>query len=506
MNKKGYVYLVGAGPGDPGLFTLKGKSLLSKAEVVVYDRLVSKTILSYINPDAEVYYVGKASGNHALSQDEINELLLSKAQQGKMVVRLKGGDPYLFGRGGEEALYLKDHGINSEVVPGITSAIAVPAYAGIPVTHRELTSSFAVITGHEKPGKTESSIQWEKISTGIGTLVFLMGIENLSFIVKNLLENGREKTTPVALIRWGTNPEQEVIISTLEKVEKDVYETNFKSPAIIVVGEVVNLRDKLKWIEDKPLWGTKIVVTRARAQASLLTEKIQMLGGQPIEFPSIEIKKEENLYPLYNAFQTMENYDWLIFTSVNAVKIFFEELMEQNYDIRSLNNINICAIGPVTRDSLRDKGLKVDVVPDEYKAEGIIEELRTKIKPGQSVLLPRARGARSILPETIREWDVYVNEVYLYEAVTTSNISEEQIKDILEGNVDYITFTSSSTVTNFVNIIGKDNIDKINSSIKIACIGPITAGTAKENNFSVDTVADRYTIDGLIEAILIDRG
>lgn len=500
--KKGFVFLVGAGPGDPGLFTIKGKSVLEKADVVVYDRLVSNQILSWAPVNAELIYVGKASGNHALPQEEINALLVKKAKEGKVVVRLKGGDPFLFGRGGEEALYVREHGIDFEIVPGITSAIAVPAYAGIPVTHRDNNSTLHIVTGHEKPGKQESSINWQQLAQDMGTIVFLMGVENLEYITKSLMANGKNPETPVALIRWGTLPEQETLIGTLEDIVEKVREANFKPPAVIVVGEVVNLRESLSWVENKPLWGKRIIVTRARAQASGLVEKISELGGFPIEFPTISIEKAENYTALHNAFKNISNYDWIVFTSVNAVEIFFEEFRKVNMDIRDLKDIKICAIGPATRESLEKKGIIVNTMPDEYRAEGIIEELKGEIKPGNWVLLPRARGARSILPEALKEWGAHVNEIYIYKAVAEKRVSKEMFEEIMDGNVDFITFTSSSTVHNFINIVGLDNALRINKKTKIACIGPITAKTAQEAGLTIDIVAEKYTIDGLITAIV----
>jgi len=502
MNKKGKVYLIGAGPGDPGLFTLKGKKILEKAEVIIYDRLVKDTVLSFANPEAEYIYVGKVSGQHALSQDEINALLVRKAAEGKIVARLKGGDPFVFGRGGEEALFVRQYGYDFEVVPGITSAVAVPAYAGIPVTHRDFTSSFTVITGHEKPDKTESSINWGNVAGSIGTLVFLMGVENLKYISDNLISNGKDADTPVALIRWGTLSNQEVITGTLGNIVEKVRQADFKPPAVIIVGEVVKLHNDLSWVENRPLWGKKVVVTRASAQASTLLGRIIDYGGEAIEFPSIRIEKEIDLSPLYDAFKAINKYHWLIFTSVNAVDIFFEELMKAEMDIRDLKGINICAIGPATKDRLECSGLKVDVVPDEYRAEGILEELSHIINPGEWVLLPRAKGAREILPQTIRNWGAYVNEVYLYEAKTATSVSEDTLEEIKKGNFDYITFTSSSTVSNFVKIIGKGNVKNLDKKVKVACIGPITADKAREYGFKVDIMAKKYTIDGLLEVIV----
>lgn len=504
MNKKGYVYLVGAGPGDPGLFTLKGKQVLGKADVVVYDHLVGDKILSYTRPQAEKIYVGKKAGHHALAQDQINELLVHKAKAGKIVVRLKGGDPFLFGRGGEEAQELRQNDVDFEIVPGVTSAIAVPAYAGIPVTHREVTSSLAIITGHEKPGKEESSLHWQELASGIGTLVFLMGVENLPFICGQLIKYGRDPHTPVALIRWGTLPAQEVLTGTLSNIASRVEQAGFRPPAVIVIGDVVNLRDELMWVEKKPLWGKRIVITRARAQASLLAGQIIDLGGEAIEFPSIFIKKEDNLQALYNAFNHLDKYDWIIFTSVNAVAIFFGELTSQGIDVRDLKGVKLCAIGPATSKCLQERGIKADIVPNEYRAEGILEELRYRVEPGQWVLLPRARGARNILPDQLRNLGVHVNEIFLYEAVAASQVSHVTLERIKRGEMDYLTFTSSSTVTNFAKIIGEENISRIDATVKIACIGPITADTALRQGFKVDVMADEYTIEGLIKAIITD--
>jgi uroporphyrin-III C-methyltransferase len=505
MAQKGFVYLIGAGPGDPGLFTIKGMKTLARADVVVYDRLIGQEILDYARKDAEFIYVGKASSNHALPQEEINQLLAEKAQKGKIVARLKGGDPFVFGRGGEEALYLQERGLDFEIVPGITSAVAVPAYAGIPVTHRDATSSFAVITGHEKPGKEISSVQWSKIATGIGTLVFLMGVENLEFIVTNLINAGRDRETPVALIRRGTFPDQDVLSGTLADIVAKVQRSNFKPPAIIIVGETVNLRDKLQWREKKPLWGAKIVVTRARAQSSGLLERIRREGGEAIEFPSIEIVKETDLARLYTAFATIDSYGWIIFTSVNSVDIFFEELAGQEIDIRRLHGIKICAIGPATAERVAARGLIVDVMPEEFRAEGIIEKFQTLVKPGDLILLPRAQGAREILPDSLRQLGAAVDEVIIYQAAPASTVNPLQVQKIKNGEVDYITFTSSSTVNNFVKIIGSQYIQDFNDRVKVACIGPVTARTAEANGFTVDIIPEEYTIEALLKAVSRDH-
>jgi uroporphyrinogen III methyltransferase/synthase len=499
--RKGIVYLVGAGPGDPGLFTIKGKKLLQEAEVIIYDRLVNPELLADTRPKAELIYVGKASSRHALSQDEINQLLVAKVAAGKKVVRLKGGDPFLFGRGGEEAEFIRQHGFDFEVVPGVTSAIAVPAYAGIPVTHRNAASSLAIITGHEKPGKEQSSIKWAELAHGIDTLVFLMGIENLDFITSSLMAQGKDRETPVALIRWGTWPAQEVLTGTLANISDKVKEAGFMPPAVTVVGDVVNLRDQLSWIENKPLWGKRIVVTRSRAQASILADQLKDLGASVIEFPTIEITPEKDMGGLHNAFNRIDTYSWIIFTSVNAVDIFFQEMNNCGLDIRCLQGINICAIGPATCESLARRGIKAEIVPTEFRAEGLITELEQKVKPGQSVLLPRARGARTILPETLAAMGAHIEEINLYCAAPVNHANSAHLKQIRAGEVDLVTFTSSSTVKNFVNIIGQENIEKM-AGIKVGCIGPVTAETARSHGLKVDFTAREYTIKGLVEAIL----
>ncbi|MCL4441304.1 MAG: uroporphyrinogen-III C-methyltransferase, partial [Firmicutes bacterium] len=394
MTTKGFVYLVGAGPGDPGLITVKGLNCIRKADVLVYDRLASPRLLTYARPEAERIYVGKSPDRHAMVQEEINQLLVDKAKEGKVVTRLKGGDPFVFGRGGEEAELLVENHIPFEVVSGITSAISVPAYAGIPVTHRGYTSTLAIITGNEDPSKDDSSIAWDKIATGAGTLVFLMGMGNLPGICARLMEFGRPPETPVALIRWGTRPEQRTITGTLENIHQRATEANFKNPAVIVVGEVVKLRDKLAWFENRPLFGRRVIVTRSREQASVLSSAIEALGGEAWEFPTIQIAPPEDFTPLDKAITDVRSYRWIIFTSVNGVKMFFDRMRENKKDIRDLSDVRLCAIGPRTKEELEMRGLMVDYVPGEYRAEEIVEGLRGKVLPGDRVLLPRADIAR----------------------------------------------------------------------------------------------------------------
>ena len=499
--KNGKVYLVGAGPGDPGLLTLKGKQVLETADVVVYDRLVGPRILALAPLQAERIYAGKESADHTLSQDRINELLVEKCAGGKVVVRLKGGDPFLFGRGGEEALFLADHGCAFEIVPGVTSAIAAPAYAGIPVTHRDVATSVAFITGHEKPGKAESSIRWHELAHGIDTLVFLMGIENLPAITQNLIAAGRAADTPAALVRCGTLPEQEVLTATLGTIVQKSLEHGMKPPAVLIVGDVVKLRESLAWVEKLPLWGRRIVVTRPSEQSADFIATLQALGAAVLVMPAIEIKPAADQGALHRAFENISAYAWLIFTSRNGVDIFFDELFAQGLDVRNLHGLSLCAIGPATADRLRSKGLIADVVPDDFRAEGLLAALQGKVKAGEKVLLPRAAGSRDVLPEGLRRLSVQVDEINLYASVPPESADAETLQAILSSPVDLITFTSSSTVAYFVGLVGKDTAAQLAARIPAACIGPITAATARENGFTVAVEAEAFTIDGLLEAI-----
>ncbi|KUO50446.1 MAG: HemD protein [Desulfitibacter sp. BRH_c19] len=502
-NNRSYVYLVGAGPGDPGLITVKGMACIKKADVIVYDRLVNSRLLEYASKDAELIYVGKSPDRHTLRQEEINSLLVAKASENKIVTRLKGGDPFVFGRGGEEALELVNNNISFEIVPGITSAIAVPAYAGIPVTHRGLTSNLAFITGNEDPTKEDTDIDWQKISTGIGTLVFLMGMANLPKIVQKLIENGRLPETPVALIRWGTLPEQTTITSTLKDIVNKAEESKFKNPAIIIVGEVVSLRDELSWVEKRPLWGQRVLVTRSRNQASVFSEMINDLGGEPIEFPTIDIVPPDDYTPLDMAITRVTEFDWIIFTSVNAVQSFYERLLLNKMDFRQLNGIRICAIGPKTKEALENYGLLVDYVPGEYRAEAIIEKMQSENLNGKKILLPRADIARKILPESLKSLGADVEEVVAYKTVNGDGKVDEVRNLLINNKITIITFTSSSTVKNFVSMFNKDELPKLLQGVKLASIGPITTNTAVELGLDITVEASEYTLDGLLQAILV---
>ncbi|MDQ7096907.1 uroporphyrinogen-III C-methyltransferase [Desulfosporosinus sp. PR] len=497
---KGYVYLVGAGPGDPKLITIKGSECIAKADVLVYDRLASRRLLRLARPDCELIYVGKSPDRHTLKQEEINRLIVDKALEGKIVTRLKGGDPFVFGRGGEEAEALLGAGVQFEVVPGITSAIAVPAYAGIPVTHRDLTSSFAVITGHEDPTKNATSIHWEHLAQTHGTLIFLMGMENLPLIAEKLMENGKKATTPVGIIQWGTRPEQRTLVGQLDTISSEVIKEGFTNPSIIIVGEVVSLREKLQWFEKRPLFGQKIVVTRARHQASELSQAIEALGGEAWEFPAIEIAPPSDKSYLVKAIDSLKTFDWLVFTSVNGVEEFFVELKRQERDVRDLAGLEIVAIGPATQAALDKKGLRVAFVPEEYRAEKIVEGLKGRVSAGQRVLLARAEEARDVLPESLKAMGADVWDVPVYKTVLGGANREELQRLLREKEIQAVTFTSSSTVRNFVNLL--DGEVALLNGVSLYSIGPITSATAQELGLRIDKEAAQYTIGGLVQALM----
>jgi uroporphyrinogen III methyltransferase/synthase len=500
---KGFVYLVGAGPGDPELLTLKGKRCIEQSDVLVYDYLASKTLLRHAKEETEKIYVGKKGGDHTLSQDGINDLLVKLASQGKTVCRLKGGDPFIFGRGGEEAEVLKENNIEFEIVPGVTSAISAPAYAGIPLTHRSANSTLAIVTGHEDPLKETSSINWESLAKGIGTIVFLMGVKNISHISKKLIENGKDPKTPVGLVRWGTTPSQKTLTGNLENISLKVKENNFKAPAIIVVGDVVNYREKLKWFEQKrPLLGKKIMITRARAQASSLVESLLSLGAECIEYPTIKIVEPDDNSDLLNSIDKLKDYSWLIFTSVNGVKYFFNALFGKGLDVRSLGNVKTAVIGPATRDELKKYGLNTDVFPKTYRAESVVEAFENLQIKNKKILIPRAMEARSVLPEELKKMGAIVDEVTAYKTIPQSDKKEEILSDFLKGKIDMVTFTSSSTVKNFKAIFSEDEFQAVKEKFKAVSIGPITTDTAIELGIKPEITADEYTIDGLIDSIL----
>lgn len=500
--KKGKVYLVGAGPGDPRLITIKGIEALIKAQVVIYDYLANPRLLDYAPEGSELIYAGKRGRDHALSQEQIVDLIISKAQEGKTVVRLKGGDPLVFGRGGEEGEKVAEAGIDLEIVPGISSAMAVPAYAGIPLTHRDYTSTVAIITGHEDPTKPTSQIQWDKISTGIGTLVFLMGVENIPNIVQSLVAHGRRPDTPAAVIRWGTTSSQKTIVGNLAGIVQEVQKEGIQPPAILIVGEVVQLRDKLNWFEKKSLFGKKILVTRARDQASAFSELLEGYGAQVIQFPTIEIHPPTDWSGLDKAIEELGNYHWVIFTSANGVDYFWKRLTLAGKDARAFKRVKIAAIGPPTAQALRKHGIMPDLIPKEYKAEGLVQALGMEDLCGIRFLIPRAAEARELLPDELRKLGAEVRIVEAYRTVRPTD-SKGEILDLLKAkDIDLITFTSSSTVKNLMEILPKAQWEDLLAEVKIACIGPITAKTAKDFGIDTDIMPEEYTIPAMAEAIV----
>lgn len=495
------VYLIGAGPGDPGLITLKGIRCLEESDVVIYDSLANSKLLDYCRESAEIVYMGKRKGQHSFTQDEINAYIVKRAKEGLTVSRLKGGDPFMFGRGGEEVLYLHDNNISFEIVPGITSALAAPIYAGIPPTHRDFASSLAIITGHESPLKAESSIKWDKISTGAETLIFLMGMSKLSEIVSNLTQNGLLHDTPCALIRYGTHPDQKTLVGTLGTIVKLAEEKAFKAPVVIIVGNVVKLRTQMNWFETKPLFGKKIVVTRARSQASAFALELAKLGADVIEYPTIKIVPPDDWSPVDKSIKKLNIYDWLIFTSVNGVDYFFNRIKELGYDIRILHQVKICAIGPATSKALEGYHLISDLCPSEFRAEGIIEAFASEDIKGSKILIPRAFEAREILPESLTNLGALVNVVHVYKTVKEETGLEPLLEGLESKEIDVVTFTSSSTVTNFFESLKGFDIRELMKDVVIACIGPITRDRVYEYGLKVDIMPDEYTIPSLCKGI-----
>lgn len=497
----GKVYLVGAGPGDPELISLKAVRCIAEADVLIYDYLAAEALLEHARPECERIYVGKKGGNHTLPQEEINELLVRQARMGRVVTRLKGGDPFIFGRGGEEAEAVVAAGIDFEVVPGITSGIAAAAYAGIPLTHRHFTSTVAFVTGHEDPTKTASDIDWAALAKGIGTLVFFMGVKNLSLIVERLKDNGRPGNTPAALVRWGTTNRQQTVTGTLDTIVERAAQAGIKAPAITIVGQVVDLRETLQWFERRPLLGKRIMVTRARAQASDLVQRLTQLGAECIQFPTIEIVPPASWQALDKAIARLPQYDWIAFTSVNGVSFFFERLFANNLDTRALGHLHTVAIGPATAQSMLRFGLKADILPATYRAESVVEALAGYPLQGQAVLLPRATQAREILPDELRHRGALVDVVPAYRTIVPEDRLSSIVDDLNGGKINLVTFTSSSTVHNLVKLLEPGPAAAIINKAVVACIGPITADTARKMGLRIDVEAEVFTIEGLCRAI-----
>ena len=499
----GKVYLVGAGPGDPGLITVRGLDCIRRAEVLVYDYLAAPELLRHAADSAERIYVGKQGGDHTLGQDEINRLLVEKAQAGRIVTRLKGGDPFIFGRGGEEAEILAEHGIAFEIVPGVTSAVAAPAYAGIPLTHRQFTSTLAFVTGHEDPNKEDSSIDWAALANGIGTLVFFMGVKNLPRIVDRLVANGRSPETPVALVRWGTTARQRTVTGTLADIVERVAAAGLKAPCIIVVGEVVQLRERLQWFENgRPLLGRTIVVTRARAQASDLLARLSELGAECLECPTIRVVPPADWAPLDAAMAGLDRYRWIVFTSVNGVDYFFQRLFSQGRDVRCLGHLRTAVIGPATAARLADFGIRSDIIPESYRAESVVAAFAGQDLNGVRILLPRAAEARPVLPEELSKRGATVDEIPVYQTVPDDSGRQALVAALEKQAIDMVTFTSSSTVRNFKALLPEERFEALMAGVTVASIGPITSETAAGLGFQVDMTAETFTIEGLVAEIV----
>lgn len=494
----GKVYLVGAGPGDEELITLKGERVLKEADIILYDRLSNSNLLA--GCEAEKIYVGKKADKHYKTQAEINKLLVTKAQVGNIVVRLKGGDPFVFGRGGEEAQVLAANDVDFEIVPGITSPIAVPAYAGIPLTHRDFNSSVAFVTGHEDPTKEETKVDWERLSKGVETIVTLMGVGNLAKIVTSLIEAGRDVKTPVALISWGTTAKQKKVVGTLANIVDRVKEVGLKPPAITVIGENVKLEKKLSWFENKTLFGKNILVTRPKGQEKGFCQLLSREGANPIRFPGIKILPPSSYEIIDKKLNNLKEYDWIIFTSVNGVEYTLERLFELGKDVRALAGVKIIAIGSKTAKKLREHGLRVDYIPDEYRSEAILDKFSEKDLTGQKFLLPRADIARDILAEGLNDLGAKVDDITAYQ-VKKRGVDSKLVSKLKKGEVDIITFTSPSIVRNIIATIG-DDYKQLLSGVEIVCIGPVTAKQAKDLGLNVDIVAKEYTIEGLYNAIV----
>lgn len=499
------VYLVGAGPGDPGLITVKGAELLSTADVVVYDYLAAKALLRHCKPDVELYYVGKKGGDHTLPQDQINALLVQKAAEGKgRIVRLKGGDPYVFGRGGEEAEELMAAGFDFEVVPGVTSGVAGPAYAGIPVTHRDYASSVSLITGHESADKDESVLDWEALARSASTLVFYMGVKNLPSISEHLIKAGMDPDMPAALVRWGTTCRQRSFVSTIAKLPGEALRLGYAPPSILVVGKVCQLKSRLDWFEKRPLLGKGVVVTRAREQASELLDQLTALGACGYEFPTIAIGPVADEEPVEKAALGLSAYDWVVFTSVNGVERFFAVLDSIGLDSRAFAGVQVAAIGPATAERLRARGIRADFVPEKYVAESIVQGMLALGVAGKKVLIPRAAKAREVLPEELAKAGALVEVVAVYET-TVAAADPTEVRQALENReIDYVTFTSSSTVENFFERIPAEEFKAHREVVKLVCIGPVTARTLERFGFTADMQPEDYTIPGLVAALVAD--
>jgi len=497
----GIVYLVGAGPGDPGLITLRGVECLQKAQVVVYDYLANEQLLNHAPVDAERIYAGKIGGRHNQDQEEINRLLVNMALEGKIVVRLKGGDPFVFGRGGEECEALALAGVPFEVVPGVTAAVGAAAYAGIPLTHRDFTASVAFVTGQEGKDKNESSIDWGRLSLGSGTVVFYMGITSLRRNMQRMVDHGRSPLTPVALVRWATTAGQQVLTGTIADIADIAEGASFKPPAVTIVGEVVSLRERLRWFDNRPLSGRRIIVTRAADQAGEFSAMMARCGATVLECPTIKLVEPTSWNELDAAIGNLDGFSWLVLTSVNAVRFFFQRLNSLGFDARALGPCKVCAVGPKTAEAIAGHGIHSDLIPPDYKAEAIVSEFAKLGISGQRILFPRADRAREIIPQKLEQMGALVTSPVIYRNILPDRLCPETLLALEKRCIDCITFTSSSTVINMAEQLGADLLADMLKGVMVASIGPVTSKTCRDLGLRVDVQPDEFTLSALSDAI-----